>query len=210
MARDEVSGAPFTPEELVDQIAVLFLAGHETSASALGWSLYLLAASGEWQDKARAAVHDAFGDGAPDHAGLKALDPLRNVVREALRLYPPVSFLPRASATPVILRDKPVGPQDLLIVAPWLIHRNPETWECPHAFDPDRFTRESEAVRHAWLPFGQGERACVGAGFAMQEAMIVLARVVQKVKVAPAATPEVVSRLTLRARGGIHLHVTAL
>lgn len=211
-ARDGEGGQPFTPGELVDQIAVLFLAGHETSASALAWTLYLLAASPAWQDKARAAVREAFGDGPPDHATLKTIQPLRNIFREALRLYPPVSFLPRASAVPVILRDKPVAPQDLLIVAPWLIHRNPDHWPCPHAFDPDRFSREEEAqaVRHAWLPFGQGERLCVGAGFAMQEAMIVLARVVQQVALEPVGTPEVVSRLTLRARRGIHLRVRAL
>lgn len=211
-ARDEESGKPFTPEELVDQIAVLFLAGHETSASAMAWALYLMAASSEWQDKARRAVGDAFGDGPPDHAGLKTIEPLRNIFREALRLYPPVSFLPRASAGPVTLRDKPVAPRDLLIVAPWLIHRNPDHWQCPHAFDPDRFSREedAQAVRQAWLPFGQGERLCVGAGFAMQEAMIVLARVVQQVALEPVGRPEVVSRLTLRARDGIHLRVTLL
>lgn len=211
-ARDEENGEAFTPEELVDQIAVLFLAGHETSASALAWSLYLMAASPAWQDKARAALFEAFGDGPPDHAGLKGIEPLRNIFREALRLYPPVSFLPRASAAPVTLRDKPVAPQDLLVVAPWLIHRNPDHWQCPHAFDPDRFTRgeEAHAVRNAWLPFGQGERLCVGAGFAMQEAMVVLARVVQQVRLEPVGRPEVVSRLTLRARGGIHLRVAAV
>lgn len=211
-ARDPVDGTPFTPEGLIDQIAVLFLAGHETSASALGWSLYLLAASPVWQDRARAEVQQAFGDDPPTPATLKGLDTLRHVFREALRLYPPVSFLPRASEAPITLRDKLVAPGDLLIVAPWLIHRNPDTWDCPHAFDPDRFGPEGEvdAVRKAWIPFGQGDRLCVGAGFAMQEAMVVLAQVLRHFRLDTAATPEVVSRLTLRARDGIHLRVHAL
>ena len=207
-ARDPATGAAFTAQELVDQIAVLFLAGHETSASALSWALYLLAACPSWQDRVRGAVRDAFGDGPLDAQRLKGIEPLRNVFRETLRLYPPVSFLPRASAATITLRGKPVAPGDMLIVAPWLIHRNPNSWACPHAFDPDRFIHEDEAVRDAWMPFGQGERACVGAGFAMQEAMIVIAQVLRAFRLAPVGVPEVVSRLTLRARGGITLRLT--
>jgi cytochrome P450 len=209
-ARDAETGEGFSARELVDQIAVLFLAGHETSASALGWALYLLAACPPWQARVRAEVMECVEGGGLDPVRLKGCEALRNVFRETLRLYPPVSFLPRASARAVTLRDKAVSPRDLLIVAPWLIHRNPELWSCPHAFDPDRFTREEEAVRGAFLPFGQGARLCVGAGFAMQEAMVVLAQVLRHVRLEPAGEPEVVSRLTLRARGGIHLRLTPL
>jgi cytochrome P450 len=137
---------------------------------------------------------------------------VRNLFKETLRLYPPVAFLPRSVITPETMRGKPVQPADLLVIAPWLIQRNPANWECPHSFDPDRFARpeNAEAVRKAWLPFGGGARLCIGAGFAQQEAVIILASIIRAFRLThpPGRRPELVSRLTLRPRHGVPLLLT--
>jgi cytochrome P450 len=105
-----------------------------------------------------------------------------------------------------------MAPGDVLVVSPWLIQRNADNWQCPHSFDPDRFADEAnaDAVRNAWLPFGRGPRVCIGAGFAQQEAMLILAEVIRAFAIAhpPGRRPEIVSRLTLRPRHGIPLILT--
>ncbi len=205
------TGRRFSGDELLDQLGVIFLAGHETSASALSWTLYLLAEQPAWQDRLHAEIIAATGGGAVEFAHLKALPALRNLFREALRLYPPVSFLMREATCPEVMRGKAVAPGDLLVVSPWLIQRNADNWPCPHAFDPDRFDDPAQAVaaRHAWLPFGRGPRTCIGAGFATQEAVIILARVIQafRLRYPDAPKPELFSRLTLRPKNGIRLWV---
>jgi cytochrome P450 len=140
---------------------------------------------------------------------LKQLDMLRNVFKEGLRLYPPVAFLPRMATEPMELRGKAIKSGDMIQVAPWLVHRNEENWACPHSFDPDRFATPegAQAARHAWLPFGRGPRVCIGAGFAQQEAAIILAEILRHFRLAyPAqAKPELESRLTLRPKAGFPL-----
>ena len=208
-ARHPETGAPFTPKDLLDQLSIIFLAGHETSASALGWTFYLLSECPEWQDRLLAEIEEVT-EGAPitfEH--LKRMEGLRNLFREGLRLYPPVSFFLREVTRPQQMRGKAMAPGDVIIVSPWLIQRNPDNWTCPHSFDPDRFADRdnADAVRNAWLPFGRGPRLCIGAGFAQQEAMLIVARVIRAFALAhpPGRRPEVVSRLTLRPRHGIPL-----
>ena len=212
-ARHPETGAPFTPKDLLDQLSIIFLAGHETSASALGWTFYLLSECPEWQDRLLAEIELVTGGGAITFEHLKSMDGLRNLFREGLRLYPPVSFFLREVTCPQQMRGKAMVPGDVVIVSPWLIQRNPDNWTCPHGFDPDRFAEKdnAEAVRNAWMPFGRGPRLCIGAGFAQQEAMLILARVIRTFAIEhpPGRRPEVVSRLTLRPRHGIPLLLTA-
>ena len=211
-ARHPVTGAPFAFHELVDQIAVIFLAGHETTATSLAWTLYLLSECPEWQDRVLAEIETVTGGAPVAFEHLKQLEQLRNLFKESLRLYPPVAFLPRMVTKPMVLRDKQVAAGDMVVAAPWLVHRNPDNWACPHAFDPDRFTRPEgvEAARHAWLPFGRGPRVCIGAGFAQQEAAVILAEIIRAFRLSypDVPKPELIARLTLRPKAGIPLLLT--
>ncbi|MDE2404972.1 MAG: cytochrome P450 [Sphingomonadales bacterium] len=210
-ARHPETGEPFSRQDLLDQLSIIFLAGHETSASALGWTFYLLSECPEWQDRLLAEIEEATGGGEITFEHLKRLEGVRNLFKEGLRLYPPVSFFLREVTRPQQMRGKSMSPGDVVIVSPWLIQRNADNWTCPHSFDPDRFADKAnaDAARNAWLPFGRGPRICVGAGFAQQEAMLILARVIRAFRLAhpQGRRPEVVSRLTLRPRHGIPLLV---
>ncbi|NBC36212.1 cytochrome P450 [Novosphingobium sp. FSY-8] len=211
-ARDPKTGQGFDESTLIDQVAVLFLAGHETTASALAWSLYLLAEVPVWQDRLRDEMAQVTGGASLAHGHLRGMEAMRNVFRESLRLYPPVSFLPRVATHAIAIRDKAIVPGDMIVAAPWLVHRNPQHWALPHAFDPDRFTTPQgiESARQAWIPFGRGPRVCVGAGFATQEAQVVLAAVLRTFRLEAARPPDLVSRLTLRPRGGVWLRFAPL
>lgn len=211
-ARHPETGAGFDYQALMDQLSIIFLAGHETSASALGWTLYCLANDAPLQARLHAEIFAATGGGPITFQSLKALDGVRNLFREGLRLYPPVSFLPREVTCPIERRGKAMKPGDLVVVAPWLIQRSANHWRCPHAFDPDRFARPDEAAagKDAWLPFGRGPRICVGAGFAQQEAHLILAEIIRAFSLAPVPgqAPSLISRLTLRPKRGIWLRIT--
>lgn len=206
-----------TFEELVDQVAMLFLAGHETSASAMAWSLHLVAHAPDVQERL-AAEADEWVDGlASDPSGIKQLTLARNVFRESLRLFPPVGFFVRTAAQTCTMRDKTVKAGASVVVAPWLIHRHRQLWARPDEFDPDRFSRDEpgdapgakESLRQAYLPFGMGPRICIGAAFALQEATLVLAVLARHFRFEPQAghVPEPVGRLTIRADNGIWLRV---
>ncbi|HEX7872981.1 MAG TPA: cytochrome P450 [Sphingobium sp.] len=210
-ARHPETGEPFGFQELIDQIALIFLAGHETSASALSWALYLLSESPDLQETLYGEVVAAAGDGPIGFDHLKGMDGVRNLFRETLRLYPPIGFFARAITRPTVMRDKNLKPGAMIVISPWLIQRNRENFVCPHSFDPDRFTRpeEAEAVKAAYMPFGKGPRICVGAGFAQQEAMLVLAEIIRAFRLVypKGPKPEPVSRLTLRPKKGVRLEL---
>jgi cytochrome P450 len=204
-SRAPATQKPFSLEEVSNQVAMLFLAGHETSASALTWSLYLLARCPDLQE----AIHaEVLGSGPLSAHTLRSLSKTRNVFREALRLYPPVSFLPREPVRDECLRDKTVPKGAMVTVAPWLLQRHRKIWPEPDVFNPDRFNdpEQANAIRKAYLPFGAGPRICVGQGFATQEAVLVIAAIAQKYRIAPSGPPpEPVSRITLRPRTPIAL-----
>lgn len=208
-ARHPETSAPFSFDDLMGQVSTIFLAGHETSASALSWALYCLAGDPETQGRARTEVLAAAGDQPMSPDMLRHLPLVRQIFRETLRLYPPVAFMPREVRCPTQMRDKALQPGAMLVVSPWLIQRNPEHWPCPHAFNPARFEDPANkaTIRDAWLPFGAGPRTCVGAGFATQEAVIILATLLRAFAFHPVpnAPPEPVSRLTLRPKNGVRL-----
>ncbi len=213
-ARHPETGKPFTFDEIINQVSTIFLAGHETAASSMSWALYLLAECPHLQIALRGEMQAADGDGPIAFESLKSLNQLRNLFRETLRLYPPVSFFVRALTKPTTMREKLMKAGSMIVISPWLIQRNPENFPCPHAFDPDRFTQpeQAEACRRAYMPFGKGPRVCVGAGFAQQEAMLVLGSIVRNFELAcpPGRKPQPVSRLTLRSKDGISLNLHAL
>ena len=202
---DPEAGETFTVEEMVDQVAIFFLAGHETSASALAWTLYLLATNPEWQDKLAAEAENL----TPDFASVPKLRQTRDVFREALRLYPPVPMMVRETTCPEVFRDRPVKPGAQVVLSPWHLHRQERLWDNPDGFDPARWGTENgkTCARDAYMPFSSGPRVCTGAGFAMIEGVLLLAMLVRAFKFEAVAgkTPEPVAHLTVRAKDGIWL-----
>jgi cytochrome P450 len=206
---DPLTGERFATEEMVDQVAIFFLAGHETSASALAWALWLLAAFPEAQERVAA---EAAGLGEnPSFSDLSRLSFTRDVFRETLRLYPPVPMLVREAARAETFRGRPVPRGSQIVISPWHLHRHERHWADPDAFDPGRWSRPEAraAARDAYLPFSAGPRVCTGAGFAMAEGVLLLARLTGafRFRTVPGRSPVPVAHLTVRARDGIWLEV---
>ena len=206
--RDPVAGDLFSDEEMLDQVMIFFLAGHETSASALSWALYLLARDTATQDRLRAEIQAVAPEGRPlEFADLRALEALRNMFKEALRLYPPAPFFMRTATKPDEFRGTPVKPGSTVIVGPWFFQRHRKLWKDPDAFDPSRWEgpEAKDAGRKAWLPFGVGARVCPGAAFALQEAQLILAEILRRVKLeaVEGRDPEPTMQVTLRPKGGV-------
>ena len=180
-ARDH-DGRGFSREELIDQLGVLFLAGHETSASALTWVFFILASQPGIVARIRAEVAEHCGPGAITFEQTKKLAFTRNVFREAVRLYPPITFLPRVAVEDCEIGGRKVPRGALVIVSPWVLHRHEKYWRDPDVFDPDRFRpeRESEMTPGAYIPFGIGQRICAGAAFASIEAVMIIASLVRR------------------------------
>jgi len=175
-ARDPETGVAFTDEQLGDQVATMILAGHETTATALFWSLYLLALDPATQDQVAAEVQQAAAGGALD---LEQLKFTRAVVDETMRLYPPAFLIARAAAAPDTVAGLPVRKNDVILIAPWLLHRHEKLWRDPNAFIPERFMPPAPPPdRFAYLPFGVGARVCIGAHFALVEATLALAKII--------------------------------
>jgi cytochrome P450 len=174
-ARDPETGAAFTDEQLGDQVATMILAGHETTATALFWSLYLLALDPATQEELAAEVKGASVNGVLDLDRLKFT---RAVVDETMRLYPPAFLILRAAAAPDMIAGIPVKKNDIVLVAPWLLHRHEKLWQDPNAFIPSRFMTGTPPDRFAYLPFGVGARVCIGAHFALVEATLALAKMI--------------------------------
>ena len=208
---DPQTGQRFDTEEMVDQVAIFFLAGHETSASALAWALYLLATHPQAQ--ARVAVEAATLPDQPDFAALSRLKFTRDVFRETLRLYPPVPMMVRENACPEVLRGRAVAPGAQIVLSPWHLHRHERLWADPDGFDPDRWSRDDikTCARDAYLPFSAGPRVCTGAGFAMVEGTLLLAHLIRSFRFDPVPddVPVPVAHLTVRAANGIRLRLTS-
>lgn len=206
---DPLTGARFDTAEMTDQVAIFFLAGHETSASALGWALYLLAMFPDVQDRV-AAEATGLGE-VPDFAVMARLKFTRDVFREVLRLYPPVPMMVRENICPEDLRGRAVKPGAQIVLSPWHLHRHDRLWANPDGFDPDRWQRAENKVsaRDAYMPFSAGPRVCTGAGFAMVEGVLLMAMLARAFRFerVEGRVPVPVAHLTVRAKDGIWLKV---
>ena len=210
--KDPRDGTVFDAQEMVDQVAIFFLAGHETSASALGWALYLLAMTPQWQDRIAAEGKAQLNDKNIEFSAVSNLKLTRDVFREALRLYPPVPMMVRENTCPKQFRDRAVPKKSQIVISPWHLHRHERLWDDPDDFNPARFQTDNgkKCMREAYIPFSAGARVCPGAGFAMIEGPLLLAMLVRDfrfelVKDRPAVP---VAHLTVRGKDGIWLRVT--
>lgn len=203
----------FSREELLDQINMLFLAGHETSAASLAWSIYLIANSDEIQNNLYLEIKEHFGSGEIDQQGLSKLKYTQSVFNESLRLFPPVSFFLRESMVDQMIGDKHVKKGSVIVISPWLMHRHRKIWIKPDTFCPSRFVekKEKSAINHAYLPFSKGPRTCPGAGFATQEGVLILASIVKHFKIQPHPdhVPIPSAKVTLRAKNCIKVKFIA-
>ena len=206
-ASDPVTGTGLSDEEVRANVVTFIGAGHETTANALTWSLFLLSLSPEWRERLTAEADRVLA--GPIEGALDGLVETRAVIEEAMRLYPPVASLSREAIGPDDLCGRRIRKGALVIVSPWVLHRHKLLWRDPNSFDPGRFLPGArEAIdRFAYLPFGAGPRVCIGAAFSLQEAVIVLACLMRRFALTPAPgfTAEPVQRITLRPRDGLKL-----
>ncbi|MBI1392054.1 MAG: cytochrome P450 [Alphaproteobacteria bacterium] len=178
-ARDSATGEAFTREELIDQLGVFFLAGHETTASALTWAFFTLAQHPYSLERLRRETREVVGHRRIDFKDIKALDYAKAFFKETLRLFPPITFMPRVAMKSTRIGRFHVRRGTLVMIAPWTIHRHEKYWHDPDAFDPGRFLppKDETLVDGAYLPFGLGPHTCVGAGFAAVESALILASI---------------------------------
>lgn len=200
----------FSFEEILDQVAMLFLAGHETTASSLTWTLYILSMTQEEQETAYREIFEVCGNEELTIHHIRKMKYLTNVFKEALRLYPPVGFFAREAKEEKEMRGKHIKVGAGMVVAPWLIQRHEDYWENPHEFDPTRHEDRGNIQKGTYIPFGMGERICIGQGFAMQESILILANILRKYKLdlKEGFVPDVVGRLTIRSANGMYIEMT--
>lgn len=213
-ATDAETGRGMSSQQLRDELVTIFLAGHETTALALGWALYLLTQHREAQAGVCAEVDAALGGRSPTVADLGSLPATRRVVDEALRLFPPIWVNPREAVAADEIDGYAVPAGALVLMLIYATHRHPEFWRDPERFDPERFSPEGSEGRHplAYLPFGGGSRVCIGMNLALQEMVLFLAGVLQRFEVALA--PGYLFGFdpnsgTLRAKEPLRVHLKA-
>lgn len=209
-AEDPATGRRMSTDELRDNLLTFIVAGHETTALALAWSLYLCAFDPAVQDRARGEAQAVLGDRAATAADLPSLPLIRAIIDEAMRLYPPAAFLSRTAQRPDRLLGREVQKGDTVILPIYALHRHHTLWPDPDRFDPSRFRDPKAVARFSYLPFGDGPRICIGASFAVQEAVIILATLLARFRFdrVPGREPKPVMILTLRPEGGIWLNVS--
>lgn len=204
------SDKTFSITEIADQIVMLFLAGHETSAAALTWTIYLISLFPEEQEKLFQEIVEVRAEGEFTFKDVKQFSYLKQVFMESLRLYPPVGFFARQSNHETKMRGKQIKPKDAIIIAPWLIQRNENNWEKPHEFCPHRFDKGDPSERGAYIPFGMGQRVCIGMSFAIQEAMLILATLIREYhfELEECFEPQPVGKITIRSENGLRVIMT--
>lgn len=204
--RERAGEAPLSDERLLDEVAVMLLAGHETSASALSWLLRELAGNAELQQRLR---QDLEASGGPDTRAASEASLLKSLINEVLRLYPPIPIYPRDATQPDTIEGRQIKAGAFVLVSPWLIHRHTELWGDPLSFNPDRFRTPSptDAVNR-FMPFGSGPRACPGSRFAMAEMQALVSGIVQAFDLRPVKEPVAQPLGNLTTRPDREIHVT--
>ena len=211
-ARDPETGQQMNDEQLIDNLLTFYLAGHETTARALTWTLFLLSRFPDWMGKLREEI-SSVTRGAP--VGAEHIDRLllvQQVLKESMRLYPPVPLMSRQAVVDTTLAGHAIRAGTSVVMPIYAIHRHARRWEAPDEFDPERFSPEREAKipRYQYMPFGAGPRICIGMAFSQIEATAMLATLLRHARFEPVEghEPVLISRVTLLPGGGMPLKVT--
>lgn len=208
-ARDE-DGQPMSDEMLRDEAATLFLAGHDTTATALSWAIYLLTQFPEWQSRLQACV-DALGDRPIEAADIPAIAPIEWTVKESLRLFPSITLIARQSIEDCEIGGYTIPAKSLVYLSPHAMHRNPQYFPEPDRYNPERWADglEGRLPRHVYIPFSGGPRICIGERFAMMEAILLLANFLQKFRFEYGGTvpPVPFASITLIPAGGMPIRL---
>jgi cytochrome P450 len=208
-ARDAETGGGMAANEVRDQVVTIFMAGHETTSLALSWTWYLLSRHPAVEAKLHEELAEVLGGRTPSIDDIANLRYTRMVIEESMRLYPPAHTIGRQPivADEILGHRIPAGAE--VLIMPWLIHRKPSLWENADRFDPERFLpeRTAERPRFAYIPFGAGPRICIGAAFAMTEAVLMLATIAQRyrLRLMPGHPVEAQGLITLRPRYGLRM-----
>lgn len=210
-ARDP-QGSPFSEQQLIDQLAVFFLAGHETTASSLSWTIFILSQQPAILAAMRDEIATELGSAPFGFGDVRRLGLVRQVFREGLRLYPPAAFLTRRALRAGYFGSTAVPAGSFVVVSPWLVHRHERYWPRADRFDPSRFDQEQSQQPGTYIPFGMGPRVCIGAGIAQLEASLILTELMRRFEFEPVAAEDVkpVSRVTIRPARGIRVSVRPL
>jgi cytochrome P450 len=210
-ARDKDSGAPMAERELIDEVMTLIVAGHETTASGLNWTWYLLSQHPQVTARLHAEIDASAEIDSPSLAQMEALTYAQQVVNEALRLYPPGWLLSRRTIEPDVLGGYPVPANTNVLLPLYLLHRHPEFWQEPERFWPERFAPEHEAARSrfAYMPFAAGPRHCIGETLALYEMLMHLYLVARRYRLTyvPDKPLELEAQINLRTRYPLHMRL---
>lgn len=192
-ARDEEDGRGLSDQQLRDEVMTMFLAGHETTAAALTWTWFLLGQNLEVQARVQAEVQQVLGNRPPAAADIPQLKLCENVLREAMRLYPPAYVVGRRALNNCVIGNHFIAKGTNVLMSQWVVHRDPRWYERPDEFLPDRWSSglTSRLPKYAYFPFGGGPRVCIGNGFAMLEGVLVLATMAQKTGLLPITQPPI-------------------
>ena len=212
-ARDKESGEPMGERELIDEVMTLIVAGHETTASGLNWTWYLLSQHPQIEARLHAEVDGTAPLAAPSLAEMESLSYTQQVINEALRLYPPGWVLSRRTIEADVLGGYPLPPRTDVLLPLYLVHRHPRFWRDPDRFWPERFAPEHEAERprFAYMPFAAGPRHCIGETFALYEMLMHLYKVARRYRLTyvPDKPLELEAQINLRTRYPLHMRLEA-
>jgi enediyne biosynthesis protein E7 len=212
-ARDKETGAPMGERELIDEVMTLIVAGHETTASGLNWTWYLLSQHPQVESRLHAEIDAAAEVPAPSLTQMEELRYTRQVIDESLRLYPPGWVLSRRTIEADVLGGYPVPAGTNVLLPLYLLHRHPHFWKDPEAFEPGRFApgHEAERPRFAYMPFAAGPRHCIGESFALYEMLVHLYKVARRYRLryVPDKPLELEAQINLRTRYPLHMRLEA-
>lgn len=208
-ARDEDTGEGMTDAQLRDEVMTMFLAGHETTATALAWTFHALSLHPTVERRLRAELDTVLAGRRPTVADLPRLPYLDQVVKESMRLNPPVWMMDRRAVDDDVIGGYRIPKHSLVLVSPFVTHRDPDLWPNPEGFDPERFApaHDGDRPRYAYFPFGGGPRQCIGNGFAGMELRLIVATVVQRFRpwLVPGQTIEREPLITMRPKPGVEM-----
>jgi cytochrome P450 len=210
-ARDPDTGQPMNEQQLIDNLLTFYLAGHETTAKALTWTLYLLAQSPDWTGALKEEIARITGGQAVTAEHIDRLVLTQQVIKESMRLFPPVPVMSRQAVAATTLGPHAIEAGTSAVIPIFALQRHRARWDNPDTFDPARFAPEREAKisRYQYMPFGAGPRICIGMAFAMIEATAMLATMLQSARfgTVPGRAPMPVARVTLVPKGGMPLSI---